>query len=98
MPEFIWRPWSRARYGPQCGAEPPWRLPDAGPCCVRSRPAGGHLGETEGWHADGRGFIWNDELGRWQWMGPPIGPEEYDVARWGHYREPLGGPIFEEQA
>lgn len=69
-PEWLWRPWARARYGPECGARPPWRLVDARPCCIRDRA--GHLGRTDGWHADGTGFIWNDELGRWQWNGPVV--------------------------
>lgn len=24
------------------------------------------------WHGDGNGYIWNDVLGRWQWMGPVV--------------------------
>jgi hypothetical protein len=54
---------------PRCGAPPPWRLADAGPCII---PAG-H--ETSGrvsaaWHADGNGYIWNAT--EWRWMGPLV--------------------------
>jgi hypothetical protein len=62
--------WLRlGRYLPRCGAEPPWRLADAGPCII---PAGhetsGH--DDADWHADGTGYIWNDHTGRWRWQGP----------------------------
>lgn len=53
-----WRVW-----GPRCGAEPFWRLPDAGPCCIYR----GHEGD---WHADGWGYIWTAD--RWAWRGPLV--------------------------
>jgi hypothetical protein len=63
------RLWARLRWGPPCGAEPPAKLPDAGPCLLPRRR---HGVPDEGWHADGNGYIWNDELGRWRWMGPVV--------------------------
>lgn len=68
--------WLRlGRYLPRCGAEPPWRLADAGPCII---PAGHETSHRDGaaWHADGSGFIWTD--GQWRWMGPVVDlAEEY---------------------
>jgi hypothetical protein len=55
---------------PRCGALPPWRLIDAGPCC---RPAGHHRWKAKHdpeWCADGNGFIWTAT--EWRWMGPVI--------------------------
>jgi hypothetical protein len=74
--------WTRLRYGAACGAKPPWRLVDAGPCIIGSR-TGNHE-----WHADGRGFIWNDS--QWRWMGLTVNLSE--VLR----RHPNRGPQFEE--
>jgi len=59
-----WRAW-----GPRCGAEPPWRLADAGPCIIY-RGHDREDRENADWHADGWGFIWNAT--RWAWRGPRL--------------------------
>lgn len=67
----------RNRRKPRCAAPPPWKLPDAAPCCC---PRGHEHTDRDDrdWHADGRGFIWNDVLGQWRWMGPVVDlAEEY---------------------
>lgn len=71
------------RFGPRCGAPPPWRLADDAGTCVGYR---GHDRDPRkdgpDWHADGRGYIWNDVIGRWQWMGPVIDVEESEGWSW----------------
>jgi hypothetical protein len=63
MKTYLWR-----RFAPRCKSPAPEKLPDAGPC-ARWR---GHLSADGGWHADGQGYIWNDEVGHWRWMGPVV--------------------------
>lgn len=59
-----WRSW-----GPRCGAEPPWRLADAGACVVyRGHSEVSDDGQV--WHADGTGYIWSAT--RWAWRGPMV--------------------------
>lgn len=58
-----WRTW-----GPRCGAEPPWRLADARPCCIYRGHERTKKGDHADWHADGYGYIWNAD--RWAWRGP----------------------------
>lgn len=56
------------RESTRCGAEPPWRLVDAGTCVAPK----GHEGADpdHDWHADGNGYIWTDTA--WRWMGPVV--------------------------
>lgn len=76
---------------PRCRSLPPERLADADVCI---RPRGHHRWDREDadWHADGTGYIWNDALGRWRWMGPPVGVEDaYEI-------DPEFRGVFTEEA